>query len=399
MLFLPKLLTTLWIFVLVIWIYLDYIGNVVIQKVVEKCTDPQRQQLIEQVAQHLAAFGIHKNGTWAVQKIIECAKTPGQMDVIVNALRPYTPPLLLDQFGNYVVQGCLRLGNQKNQFVFDALSVKCWELGQNRFGARAMRGCLESQFTTKRQQKDVSIAILPYAVQLSMSANGNILITWLMELSSLPGRYRSLAAKLAPHVAALCCHKLASNSILKLVNQRLEMDGREQIIREIFYKDSVLTHILSDFALGVSLIHKILSTGCVSQEERSRLADRVRAVMKKNNMDENSTGYKRLGDELSTIPTSTNINAADDIVSPLVPTSGFFSAPVTPQTQLTSPGRALASANDADFGVKGFFNYQSEHLPTPNQSPSYNAFLHKRTTSGEATFSNIFNSPADGRKK
>jgi protein JSN1 len=35
--------------------------------------------MLEYVAPHLAAIGIHKNGTWAAQKIIECITTPEQV--------------------------------------------------------------------------------------------------------------------------------------------------------------------------------------------------------------------------------------------------------------------------------------------------------------------------------
>lgn len=60
--------------------------------------------MLERVAPHLAMIGIHKNGTWAAQKVIECASSPEETTLIAINLRPYTPPLLLDQFGNYVVQ-------------------------------------------------------------------------------------------------------------------------------------------------------------------------------------------------------------------------------------------------------------------------------------------------------
>jgi protein JSN1 len=49
-------------------------------------------------------IGIHKNGTWAAQKIIECVTSPEEVALIAQNLRAYAPPLLLDQFGNYVVQ-------------------------------------------------------------------------------------------------------------------------------------------------------------------------------------------------------------------------------------------------------------------------------------------------------
>jgi hypothetical protein len=60
--------------------------------------------MLERITPHLAMIGIHKNGTWAAQKIIECVQSPEEVALIGQNLRPYAPPLLLDQFGNYVVQ-------------------------------------------------------------------------------------------------------------------------------------------------------------------------------------------------------------------------------------------------------------------------------------------------------
>lgn len=60
--------------------------------------------MLERLAPHIAMIGIHKNGTWAAQKVIECVSTPEEVALVTQNLRPYVPPLLLDQFGNYVVQ-------------------------------------------------------------------------------------------------------------------------------------------------------------------------------------------------------------------------------------------------------------------------------------------------------
>ena len=65
--------------------------------------------MLERIAPHLAMIGIHKNGTWAAQKIIECVQSPEEVSLIGQYLRPYVPPLLLDQFGNYVVQSVVPL--------------------------------------------------------------------------------------------------------------------------------------------------------------------------------------------------------------------------------------------------------------------------------------------------
>lgn len=194
----------------------DYIGNVIVQKLMEKCSEAQKLQIIEIVGPHLASLGVHKNGTWAVQKIIDCAKTTPQIESIVKSLKSYVPALLLDQFGNYVIQCCLRLGDHRNQFIFDAMVIRCWDLGQGRFGSRAMKACLESQYTNKAQQKQVSLAIIKNCVQLSMNSNGSILVTWLLDSSQMPGRYRILASLIESHIAVLCCHKLASLTVFKI---------------------------------------------------------------------------------------------------------------------------------------------------------------------------------------
>ncbi|KAJ3327209.1 hypothetical protein HDU76_012209 [Blyttiomyces sp. JEL0837] len=340
----------------------DYIGNVVLQKIIEKGTDQHKLMLLEAVGSHMASIGVHKNGTWVVQKIIDCAKTPAQVMVIAKVLRPFTPPLLLDQFGNYVIQCCLRLGTQRNQFIFDAMHTKCWEIGQGRFGARAMRACLESQYTTKRQQKHVAIAIVQNAVQLVSNPNGALLVTWLLDTSSLPGRYRVLAPKLAPHVPALCTHKLASATILKMVNQRTELDARDVIMKEIFYRDdNSLKEILMDQVHGVSVIQKILASGCITAEERVRLADRVRSVVTRMpEVKDSHVGYKRLLDELAIIPSGLFGNSTmdpnqfsnHDIVSPLTPHVGFFNNPFAPNP----PGVAAA------MPINGYY-------PTPSHSP------------------------------
>jgi len=331
----------------------DYIGNVIVQKVLDRTSDENRLKLIEQLSPHLATVGIHKNGTWVVQKIIDEAKGPVQIEHIVNGLKKYTPPLLLDQFGNYVIQCCLRLGTQNNQFIFNAIVAKCKDIGPGRFGARAIRACLESQHTTKRQQKQVAMAIVRCSTDLCVNPNGALLITWLLDTSSLPGRFRVIAPKLIPNIASFCCNKLASSTILKLVNQRVEMDARSMIIKSIFYQsDAILQEILSNPAYGVSVIQKILASACINNEEKIQLADRVRTALSQlTDIKPNQVGYKRLFEELGIIPTTKNNlnpslfynNAPIDIVSPLTPTtpmSSFFAnfttdPSITPSTNTT----------------------------------------------------------------
>ncbi|GAN00888.1 conserved hypothetical protein [Mucor ambiguus] len=137
----------------------DYIGNTVIQKLFEHCSEQTKLKMLENIAPFLASIGVHKNGTWAAQKIIDYANTPEQIRLVRQHIAPYVPLLLLDQFGNYVVQCCLRKGPEQNQYIFDAIVDKCWEIGQGRFGARAVRAILENSIVTKEQQVYVAAAI------------------------------------------------------------------------------------------------------------------------------------------------------------------------------------------------------------------------------------------------
>ena len=87
----------------------NYIGNPVDQRFFEQCSETVKTEMLERLAPHLASLGTHKNGTWAAQKIIDCVRTEEQQDLITTHMQPYVPSLLLDQFGNYVVQCVLPL--------------------------------------------------------------------------------------------------------------------------------------------------------------------------------------------------------------------------------------------------------------------------------------------------
>ena len=108
--------------------------------------------MLERVVPHLATIGIHKNGTWAAQKIIECCQLDHERNLIIDNLRSFAPPLMCDSLGNYVCAGTLRFGPPWNEYVYDAMIDRLWDIAQNRFGARCMRTCLESPHTTLYQR-------------------------------------------------------------------------------------------------------------------------------------------------------------------------------------------------------------------------------------------------------
>lgn len=277
----------------------DYLGNTVVQKLFEFCSNPVRDAMLAEISPHMAEIGVHKNGTWAAQKIIDVAKMPQQMGMIVENLRPYTVPLFLDQYGNYVLQCCLRFGSPFNDFIFETMLSQMWEISQGRYGARAMRACLESHHATKDQQRMLAAAIALHSVQLATNANGALLLTWFLDTCTFPNRRTVLAPRLVPHLVHLCTHKVAYLTVLKVINQRNEAEARDTILKALFFSpnDQVLEDILRDHACGATLIFKVLTTPFFDESIRSKVVENVRAVLQRLKA-QPAQGYKRLMDEV-----------------------------------------------------------------------------------------------------
>ncbi|KAJ2716926.1 hypothetical protein H4R19_000325 [Coemansia spiralis] len=267
----------------------DYVGNVLVQKIAERGTAAQRLELVQRVGPHMAAVGVHKNGTWAVQKIIDMADALDQRTIIASSLKKYTPQLLLDQLGNYVVQCCLRFGappaagdgSGSNQFIFDAIHARCTEIGQGRFGARAVRTCLESRHADRKQQKLVAVALVTSAPTLATSANGHLLVNWLLDSSRFAGRLRVLAHQVAPHLRYLAMHKLGAATVSKLADQREEPDARDLILNTLFFNPdpTVLEDVVADHAQGLHVVLRVLQGSAIGDAEKARIAERLRPLV------------------------------------------------------------------------------------------------------------------------
>lgn len=277
----------------------DYLGNTVVQKLFEHCSDDLRDAMLAEIAPHIAEIGVHKNGTWAAQKIIDVCKSPQQMTLIAENVRPYTLPLFLDQYGNYVLQGCLKFGAPYTDYIFETMMSRLWEVAQGRFGARAMRACLESHHATKDQQRMLAAVIALNSVQLATNANGALLLTWFLDTCTFPQRRTVLAPQLVPYLVHLCTHKVAYLTVLKVVNQKAEPEARDIILQALFspQNESVLEAILNDSASGSTLIYKVITTPFFEESFRSEIVESVKNVLVRIKA-QPSQGYKRLMDEV-----------------------------------------------------------------------------------------------------
>ena len=134
------------------------------------------------------------------------------------------------------------------------------------------------------------------------------------------------------------------------VNQRIELDARDLLISQIFFRDEVtLRLILSNHNHGVPLIQKILSSPSFSTEERMKLAEQTKRVLKSlSQVIQNPTNYKKLIEELSTIPSQSDrfeetTISEHEAVSPLTSNMLYFDHSFSGTDDLLPPSPFITS--------------------------------------------------------
>lgn len=180
-----------------------------------------------------------------------------------------------------IARCCLRFGPPANDFIFDAMVDRMWEIAQGRFGARSMRACLESPHISISQQRRIATAVILNSIPLATNPNGALLLTWLLDTSSFPSRYNLLAPRFTPHLSHLCTHKLASLTVLRIVNQKIEPEASRQMVQALFSSpgDHVLTDVLGDQVNGVAVVHKILTSPFLDHDEKPKYIEATKRVL------------------------------------------------------------------------------------------------------------------------
>ncbi|EHM99806.1 Puf2p [Saccharomyces cerevisiae x Saccharomyces kudriavzevii VIN7] len=266
----------------------DYLGNTVVQKLFENSSNIIRDIMLRKCNKYLTSMGVHKNGTWVCQKVIKMAKTPRQISLVTLGVRDYCTPLFNDQFGNYVIQGILKFGFPWNSFIFENVLSHFWTIVQNRYGSRAVRACLEADNTiTQSQLLTISSLIIVLSPYLATDNNGTLLITWLLDTCALPNKVLILCDELVNNnLVKLCCHKLGSLTILKILNLRSgeeELLSKSKIIHALFdgpvSSESVLFQILDEGNYGPTFIYKVLTSRILDNNVRDDVITKIRQLI------------------------------------------------------------------------------------------------------------------------
>lgn len=287
----------------------DYLGNTIVQKLFTHSSDIIKDIMLRKTSKYLTSMGVHKNGTWACQKMITMARTPRQIMLVTKGVENYCTPLFNDQFGNYVIQCVLKFGFPWNSFIFESIIANFWTIAQNRYGARAVRACLEAHdIITNEQTLVIGAMIVLYAEYLATNSNGTLLVSWFLDTCVLPSRHSILAPKLFTHIVELCRHRLASLTVLKVLNYRGDDTVRKDILDEIFgditseEPAQALHQILCDTNYGPTFVYKVLTMSLLEGDVRTHVIKQVRQVLLEAAP---SQQHRRLMEEVGLTPAST----------------------------------------------------------------------------------------------
>lgn len=79
----------------------------------------------------------------------------------------------------------------------------------------------------------MAAAIVQNTVLLTTNANGVLLLTWFLDTSEFPGRYRVLCPRLLPYLNKLSSHKLGSMTVYKVINQTEEPNASALLLNAL----------------------------------------------------------------------------------------------------------------------------------------------------------------------
>lgn len=275
----------------------DYLGNTIVQRLITDTSPEVQLFLVSQLASHLPSLAIHKNGTWVAQKVVNNIPplyAALAMTKLAHALTPYVRDLICDTYGNYLVQAILQWEDPYGAFVWVGILHGFQQVATNRYGARALRTCLETLEKGTGHAREivklVSAAILAHASDIAFDPNGSLLVTWFLDSCKewKPAeRARMVANALAKDhdkLIKVCGSKLGGMVVMRLLREDLDEQNEQgalpsgthagltpaSILLPLIFNNHTLTSLLSPSSpFGPTVVGKLLSLSALDPLARN----------------------------------------------------------------------------------------------------------------------------------
>ena len=247
---------------------MDPFGNYLIQKMLDRCSEEQRLQVLQATSKDagLISASLNTHGTRAVQKLVETLATREQTQLVVESLSPGVVKLIRDLNGNHVIQRCLqRLNPTEAQFIYDAASENCLDIATHRHGCCVLQRCIDH--STAAQRKRIITNVSVHALPLSQDPFGNYVVKYILELGQTEPS-SMIMQHLKGHYASLAIQKFSSNVVekcLKLGGSGLN-EAREEVVKELMVATNLSQLLQDPYANYVMQSALTVSTGQVHSD-------------------------------------------------------------------------------------------------------------------------------------
>lgn len=250
----------------------DPFGNYLCQKMLEFCTDEQRNLIVESVSSELVTISLNMHGTRAVQKTIDFLSTSRQIHSIIGSLGMNVVTLIKDLNGNHVIQKCLnRLGPEDNQFIYNAVAAHCVEVATHRHGCCVLQRCVDH---ASDQQRIQLVQEITYnALTLVQDPFGNYVVQYILDLND--ARFtEAVVRQFVGNVCLLSVQKFSSNVIEKCIRV-CDASTRRQLVEELLNR-ARLEKLLRD-----SFANYVVQTALDYSDpiQRGQLVDCIRPIL------------------------------------------------------------------------------------------------------------------------
>lgn len=121
----------------------DQNGNHVIQKCIERVSPRLINFIIQAFRSQVYGLTTHPYGCRVIQRIFEHANPQDQVQPLLDELHRYTPSLVQDQYGNYVIQHILEKGSRKDKtIIISKIKGSVLNLSRHKFASNVIEKCV-----------------------------------------------------------------------------------------------------------------------------------------------------------------------------------------------------------------------------------------------------------------
>ncbi|CAN1274346.1 Pumilio homolog 12 [Linum perenne] len=264
---------------------LDQLGNYVVQKLIEVCSDEQRTQILITLTRNeiqLQNICLSTCGSRAVQKLLDHVNSSKQVAIIMPALSRAVVPLAKDMNAHHVIQYCVKsFTHEDNKYLLNKVADNCFEIATDKSGCCVIQVCVEY---SRGETRDRLVSeIIGNALHLSQDCYGNYVVQNIVGLK-IREINAALLAQLQGDLVNLSCNKYGSNVVEKCLTETT-VEQATQVMMELLSSPKcslMLVDPFGNFVIQTALEISQLHHNVIVQSALEQLVRRNYPMMRSN---------------------------------------------------------------------------------------------------------------------